>query len=151
MVLASPGPSVAPARRGGPRLPPAYRLCALLLVLLLLAGIVPAASQESEYEPEPYREDEFPEWLVTLRRFEVLAIGTFPAALIVTNLGYSLYRFVANAVESGSLGGDGLPVFPGLGGAESLSERERRGVLAVSLSLSGTVALVDLILGLTDD
>lgn len=148
---APPWPAQPAAQRRGRRRARGPRLCAAVLILLLLSGILPLAAQESSYEPEPYRDDEFPEWLVKLRRFEVIAVGTFPAALIVSNLGYSLYRLVEAAAEGGAPEREGLPVFLGLGGAEALSDRERRGVLAVSLSLSGTVALLDLILGFVND
>lgn len=137
-----------------------HRLLAILLLILCAPLMVPpvfaqstnrAEASPGEQEPVPYSEEEFPEWLVTLRRFEVITIGSFPAALLFTNLGYSLYRFVQASIEAGSVTGENVPVFFGAAGAQDLGQEERRRVLTISISISGAVALLDLILGLAND
>jgi len=102
-------------------------------------------------EPAPYTEDEFPRWLRDLRRFEVIAVGTFPAALLVTNLGYSLYRFVSASIEAGSVTGESVPGVLGFGAGQTLEDEERRRVITVAVSLSASVAVLDWILGRLED
>ncbi|NBC29628.1 MAG: hypothetical protein GVY29_06510 [Spirochaetes bacterium] len=137
-----------------------HRLIATLILILCAPATVPpvfaqntdgSEASPAEQEPVPYGEDEFPEWLVTVRRFEVITIGAFPAALLFTNLGYSLYRFVQASIEAGSVTGENVPVFFGAAGAQDLGQAERRRVLTISVSISGAVALLDLILGFADD
>ncbi|MFP4483261.1 MAG: hypothetical protein ACLFO1_00255 [Spirochaetaceae bacterium] len=127
------------------------RILALVIVLLFVLTAVAPAQQQRRDDPEPYEAEEFPAWLVKLRRFEVVAFGAFPAALLYSNLGYSLYRFIEASIEGGAVTGEEVPVPFGIGGAEALTEEERRGVITVSLSLSGAVALIDLILGFIHD
>jgi hypothetical protein len=111
------------------------------------SGQTDAEASAAEGQPVPYDEDEFPEWLVKVRRFEVITIGSFPAALLFTNLGFSLYRFIQASIEAGSVTGENVPVFFGAAGAQDLTDQERRRVLTISVSLSGAVAILDLILG----
>jgi hypothetical protein len=129
----------------------APRLVALGLLLIVACTATLPAQQSDTAEPEPYDPAEFPSWLVKVRRFEVVAFGTFPAALLFSNLGYSLYRFIEASIQNGGVTGEEVPVPFGIGGADALTQEERRGVITVSVSLSATVALIDLILGLVND
>ncbi len=129
----------------------APRVVALVLLLLFACTVTVPAQQDGNAEPEPYDPEEFPTWLVKLRRFEVVAFGTFPAALLFSNLGYTLYRFIEASIQGGAVTGEEVPVPFGIGGADALTQEERRGVITVSVSLSAAVALIDLILGYVHD
>jgi hypothetical protein len=143
------------------------RFTAFLTAILFVAVTVPSVPAQSDGaarsrrtdtdasakkgEPVPYEESEFPEWLVKVRRFEVITIGSFPAALLLTNLGFSLFRFVQASIEAGTVTGENVPVFFGAAGAQDLTDQERRRVLTISVSISGAVAVLDLILGFVGD
>ena len=44
--------------------------------------------------PEPYGDDEFPDWANYLRRYEVITIGTLPFATLSVTTIYGLYRYI---------------------------------------------------------
>lgn len=91
-------------------------------------------------EAEPYTEDEFPSWLLDLRRFEVLAVGTVPITLIVSSFGYGVYKSFFN--QEGVTGGFSL--------TPQFDQTERKRILLSGTILSITIALVDLIIGKLD-
>jgi hypothetical protein len=128
------------------------RLLAAALILTLAAGTLPAQAGAGNEggdsgQPAPYEPEEFADWLVELRRFEVIAVGTFPAALLLSNLSYSLYRFVSATVENGGVTGESVPNVLGFGAGQDLDDDERRGIITVAVSLSTAVAALDWILG----
>ncbi|HAP43266.1 MAG: hypothetical protein A2087_01775 [Spirochaetes bacterium GWD1_61_31] len=76
----------------------------LLLLLLCAAVLMPALAQTAspnpaEVLPQPYERDEFPDWLWSVRRFEIIALGVFPFALFYTRVGFDLSRFIANGFD----------------------------------------------------
>lgn len=129
---------------------------ALLLLLLAVCVAFPVSSQRSgpgdratgdesegvETEYEPYSEDEFPEWLQTLRRAEVIFIGAFPVAMLFTSLAYDGYKAVRTAItDEASTGPTAVPI-------GEYSADEGLGILIAGAGLSLVVALVDYFLGL---
>lgn len=90
--------------------------------------------------PEPYRDEEFPQWLHDLRRAEVILVGAFPLAMLVSTLSYDAYRGARNLVVNGTLVAEA--------GAEfgSFSADERKGLLIAGAGLSVSVALVDFLI-----
>ncbi len=119
----------------------------LIFPLLLICFSLPAQKTEEtetgEEAPayEPYAEDEFPSWLLELRRAEVVFIGSFPISMLFTSLSYEGIRAVRNAVTGAETTGA-----RGLGNAE-FSPEESRWVLLVGTVLSAAVAVTDYIIG----
>ncbi len=101
-------------------------------------------------DPEPYSPDEFPQFALSLRRFQIVTIGVFPFALLFSALGYELGRFGYYSVRAGEPDGRYAPRLFGLGAAaeaEPLSNRERVGVIVTAVSLSVVVGIIDYVLG----
>lgn len=73
----------------------------ILALLVLVAGTFGSWAQASQPSPlpEPYRADEFPEWVQDLRRWEIVSLGAFPLILFYTRLGFDFGRYA----ESGFL------------------------------------------------
>jgi hypothetical protein len=119
------------------------RAVALALIVLLLFRTVGAAAQTTDDKtPEPYTEEEFPQWARDLRRAEIIAIGSFPFTLFFTNFAYDTYRFVANGFDPA------YRPWPFRGpGSAGFTKGERIGVIVASLSLSAVIAVVDYFLG----
>lgn len=104
----------------------------------------PSTSQPSSSgapQPVPYSPDEFPLWLRQVRRAEVITIGAFPIALLVSSLGYQTVRYAQHGYSrdySPSLFGNS---------AQPLSNQEKIGILLGAVGLSASVALADFIVG----
>lgn len=132
----------------------AVRLLAILLALLLLAA--PVWSQEggsdeedqSEgVEPIPYSPEEFPGWAHDLRRGEIIALGSFPVALILTNLGYRLGRFTVESIQRGEFAQEYAPAFTTPEQRATLNDQQQLGILLTAGVISIGVAVADYLLG----
>jgi len=49
---------------------------------------------------KPYSDDEFPDWALKLRRFEIIAVGAFPIAYLFAGLGYDYVYYFSNGMPS---------------------------------------------------
>ena len=91
-------------------------------------------------EPEPYTEEEFPQWAHNLRRFEIITLGTLPITFLATFLVYDLIRYTSSGFDSDyALLGSPNPV--------PYSTEEKIGVVVAACSASLLIALMDFIIG----
>ncbi|MDC7221123.1 MAG: hypothetical protein PQJ59_14400 [Spirochaetales bacterium] len=113
-----------------------------LFILILLAAFLfscattgsSSTSTTTDTEPVPYEEDEFAPGLIKLRRAEVLFFGALPLFYMFTSLGYDTYYDMTSA------------------DAPSSTNTELGQKFAITVSLSGILALADFIVGeLQDD
>ena len=93
-----------------------------------------------QHEPDPYEEDEFHPFLHGVRRFEIVALGSFPVSAVFSYLVYGFVRYAASGFEE-----DYSPI--GSANPAPYAEEEHVGVLVVAGSVSLLIALVDLIIG----
>ena len=72
----------------------------LLLTLLIVCGASLLPAQQlpppEPLMPEEYDPEEFPLWAHDLRRYEVVAIGTYPITFFATSLIYDFSTYAAN-------------------------------------------------------
>ncbi len=73
----------------------------IILISFLIAwgiSIIPAQQlpPPEPLMPEEYDPDEFPLWAHDLRRYEVVAIGTYPITFFATSLIYDFSMYAAN-------------------------------------------------------
>lgn len=95
------------------------KLCFLLMLLLSTLAPMTAYGQnesgdgteEEVNTPVPYEEDEFPQWLWSLRRFEIIAIGSFPLTYLLTLIVYDLVKFTIESVNIGAINSLYAPLF----------------------------------------
>lgn len=134
------------------------RLLAMLLALLLLAAPVwtqeGGSEEESEsegVEPIPYSPEEFPGWAHDLRRGEIIALGSFPVALILTNLGYRLGRFTVESVQRGEFAQEYAPAFTTPEQRATLNDQQQLGIILTAGLISVGVAVADYLLGRRDE
>ena len=59
-----------------------------ILIIFILSLFLPL-----QVFPQPYTENEFPQWSKDLRRFEIVSLGAVPFVAISVNLGYSAYQY----------------------------------------------------------
>jgi hypothetical protein len=92
--------------------------------------------------PEPYKEDEFPQWLQDLRRAEIIFFGSLPFTLLISLQGYEITRYFINDMD---------PLYTPWpfrsAQAPSYSFEEQMAVIGSAVVLSGLIALTDYIIG----
>ena len=107
----------------------------ILLSLLIVSGISLLSAQQlpppEPLMPEEYDPDEFPLWAHDLRRYEVVAVGTYPITFFATSLIYDFSMYAAS---------DFNPVYS-MG-----SQRDGRDIAIIV----GTAACVSLIIATVD-
>ncbi|TFG61895.1 MAG: hypothetical protein E4H36_09350 [Spirochaetales bacterium] len=110
----------------------------VFFLILLLAVFSGLPAQENQTPPEPYEEEEFPDWALSLRRGEIILIGSYPITFLATSLVYGLVRFGINSFE---------PTYapqPFAGaGAVPLSQDEIAGIAVGAASVSLIIAVID--------
>lgn len=62
-------------------------LCVIMLALLAVPPL-----RAADDEPEPYSEDEFPQWARDTRRLEIITLGSLPFTTLCASLLYSAWR-----------------------------------------------------------
>lgn len=118
------------------------RLFLALAFLSVCAGLFATDAADPAAEPVPYSPDEFPQWAKDLRRAEIIMIGSIPVTVLLSGFLYTLYRWYDNDFIS-----DYAPGIFGSQAARELNRDEKLGVLTVTVSLSGAIALADYIVG----
>lgn len=66
------------------------KILILLLILLFSCSSKLFCETKNSTTPEPYEEDEFPEWAKDLRRGEIIAFGSMPFVTTWVTVGYGL-------------------------------------------------------------
>ncbi len=115
-----------------------------LTFFCLSAFCLPAFSADTESadpkEPEPYAEEEFPDWMHTVRRFEIISLGTLPFTFLATFLVYDFVRYANSGFNPDfALFGSTNPVPYATG--------EKVGVVVAACSVSILIALADYLIG----
>lgn len=107
----------------------------LLLVLTILFSCSTTGKSLSEdKDPVPYEKEEFPQWSRDLRRGEVILLGSLPLVFMLSNLAYD------------NLGEQVFTDYSTLSNSE-----ETRRKMTIAFTLSGTIALMDYILGFWEE
>jgi hypothetical protein len=93
--------------------------------------------------PEPYAENEFPDWLQRVWRAEVIFVGSLPFTYFFTLEGYDIYRWAADNFDVSSAP---WPFRPG--STISYTSDEQFWLIIATLSFSGLVTAADFIIDL---
>lgn len=108
-------------------------LCILFSIMFFSMMATQSAYCEESIEPEPYSKEEFPQWALDLRRFEVVSLGSIPFAMIGVTIAYG-----AIEMNRGNMSSIPNPLNP-----SSLDESEQ-------LKILGMTACTGLVIGLVD-
>ena len=111
----------------------------IIIICITLIGPIPAAAQDSagSSDYEPYMEEEFPPFLIALRRAEVVFFGSFPLTMLATTLVYEGYRRTAMIVA---------PTDDRLVGIGTYSTTEEKWILLSGVIISTIISVVDAII-----
>ncbi len=122
----------------------------LLMLVLSMTPAEPPPTPDISFDPSkpvPYGPDEFPRWARDLRRGEIIAVGAFPVAMIITSLGYEVGRFGYESIRAGEVQNEYAPWFFSTSPEGAFSNRERIGLVVSSAVVSVGVAIIDYFLG----
>ena len=111
------------------------------------ASPVPGASTSPiplELQPIPYKADEFPVWTYDLRRGEIITVGSFPIAYLVSSLCFDIGRYLVKLANNDPSYSYYVPF--------STNKRENTtaeytGVIIAAIGVSVVVAVIDFIIG----
>lgn len=113
---------------------------AIIMLIVFLPAVLNAA--EPTIQIEPYREGEFPDWLLDVRRAEIVALGSLPFTTLSTTLVYMFFRYAANGFEQ--------EYFPNplakSSSSANLTKKEQIGIISVSAGLSVIAGIADYII-----
>ena len=116
----------------------------LLSVILLsfVISLAPATlyAQTEDTTPVPYEEEEFPQWMLDVRRFEIISVGSLPFTMLGTSLVYS-----GVMVATGQLASFPNPFDKT---APQLTINDQLAVLGIAACISIGISLTDLIITL---
>jgi len=122
------------------------RAVALLMIFSMLATGLNAqtnANPAAEEEPE-FSMKNFPQWVQDMRRWEIIAFGTFPFAMFFSTMGMDLYRWqMANGMDMSNDGRRYAPWPLKAAGAIAMTDDEQAATISIAIGLSATVAIID--------
>ena len=115
---------------------------AKILIFTLLFNISsPIFSATTSTEPKEYTEDEFPQALHDLRRFEIVSLGALPFVTLNSTLVYSGVKYVQNDFNPAYAPNPFAPK-----SESGFTTEEQVGILLTSLGISVGIGLTDYII-----
>ena len=115
---------------------------AKILIFTLLFNICsPIFSATTSTEPKEYTEDEFPQALHDLRRFEIVSLGALPFVTLNSTLVYSGVKYVQNDFNPDYAPNPFAPK-----SENGFTTEEQVGILLTSLGISVGIGLTDYII-----
>jgi hypothetical protein len=113
---------------------------AVLLLLIFLPLVV------FPQEPVPYEPEEFSPVLRGIRRAEIISVGAFPFAFLLTSVLYDIGRYGVLTIQGDPRAEDYLPLFFSPPTKPPNTQSENIGILVSSIGLSVTIGIIDIIL-----
>ncbi|MDR1318028.1 MAG: hypothetical protein LBJ90_00255, partial [Treponema sp.] len=87
----------------------------------------------------------FPQWVKDLRRFEIVAFGSFPFAMFTATFAMDTQRWASNGMSWSDEGRRYAPWPLKSAGAVNMSNKEQEMTMAIAAGLCGAIALADFI------
>jgi hypothetical protein len=118
----------------------------LLCLLLMPAFHVLAQTQNTESSPA-FDTTDFPQWAKDLRRWEIVAFGTFPFTMLFTTTFMDIHRWnKANGMNFSEEGRRYAPWPLKSAGAVSMTNSEMTRTIQIAAAASVALAFIDLII-----
>ena len=118
--------------------------------LFLMSQTFQAAAQSSSNTPSSgsnFDTTGFPQWAKDMRRFDIIAFGTFPFSWFFVNFFYDMYRWGnANGMDFSAEGRRYAPWPMKSAGAVEMTNDQYRNTLIMAASLSLAIAITDIII-----
>ena len=107
----------------------------ILFVSLFINFCCPAFTEDTT--TKPYEDDEFPQTLKDIRRFEIITIGALPFVTLDTTLAYSTYRYARNDFDDAYK--------PDIFSPTSFTQEEQKGIILTSVGVCVGIGITDLV------
>ena len=118
-----------------------------LILLLIPVNRIRAQTNSTGLVSAAFDTSDFPQWAKDLRRFEIVAFGSFPFSMFATTFIVDSYRWNNNSGMNWSEEGRRYAPWPfKSAGAVEMTNREHEMSLAIAAGLSGAIALTDFII-----
>ncbi|MDR0442884.1 MAG: hypothetical protein LBH44_05720 [Treponema sp.] len=122
------------------------RICFTVVLFLFL--LVPAAAQNDDtLKSSTFDTTDFPQWAKDMRRWDIIAFGSFPFTMLLSMTAMDTYRWNnANGMNFSEEGRRYAPWPLKTAGAIEMTTEEFERTLIIAASLSAAVAFTDLII-----
>jgi hypothetical protein len=114
-----------------------FRTSAVVFLFFLVSAVF-----SEDYTIKPYGEDEFPGWVLDLRRAEIVLVGSLPFTMFAVLESYDLFRYFSHGLNNGYLP---WPVKNPYGVEYTMEEK--LGVVIGAVSLSLVITIIDYVIG----
>lgn len=111
------------------------KITKILFFSICLNLFSPLFAESTDTTPEPYKEEEFPQGLKDLRRFEIITLGSLPFVTLDTTLVYSTIRYAQHDFSA--------EYKPNIFSKSSFSTDEQKGIILSSIGISVGIGLTD--------
>jgi hypothetical protein len=123
---------------------------ACVILMLAIPACRAAAQTVSGAAPQVtvgFDTSDFPQWTKDVRRFEIVAFGSFPFAMLTATFAMDTKRWVdANGMDWSDAGRRYAPWPLKSAGAVNMSSRDQETTMIIAASISVAVALADLVI-----
>lgn len=110
-------------------------------VMAIMIICTPCIAEDSSTTPEPYKPDEFPQFMKDTRRAEIITLGALPFVTLDATLTYSFIRYWQHDFSS-----DYAPnPFAKSSDSNGFTTEEQTGILLTSIGISVGIGITDLI------
>lgn len=116
------------------------KIISVFLILLLFSSFLFSQSTS----PEEYSSQEFSPVLHSIRRTEIITLGSLPFTVLLSNLGYQIIRVAFIDHNAGFVN----PIAKSSSSSNTFTEKEQIGILVGGIGLSFCVGLTDTILSI---
>ena len=114
-------------------------LITVFMAIMLIC--TPCIAEDSSTTPEPYKPDEFPQFMKDTRRAEIITLGALPFVTLDATLTYSFIRYWQHDFSS-----DYAPnPFAKSSDSNGFTTEEQTGILLTSIGISVGIGITDLI------
>lgn len=118
-----------------------FRTAVCILLIFSFSSQLFAATDSDSTTPEPYKENEFPQWAKDLRDTEIITFGSLPFITLGVTLGYSLIVLVKNNFDS-------TYVVNPFVKDKNYTQEEQVGIIITSASICVGIGVTNLIINL---
>ncbi|MCR5698392.1 MAG: hypothetical protein K6G52_01995 [Treponemataceae bacterium] len=116
-------------------------LAALILICFFSTSIFAAGTTSStSTTPEPYTDDEFPDWAKYIRRFEIVTLGSLPFTTMTVTTIYTSIRYVQNGFDSNYIPNP----FAFTSSEANIDQDEQKLVLYSAIATSLVLGIIDI-------
>ncbi len=110
----------------------------LLNIMVVIFSLSAVEIDMTGIEVEPYDNVNFPQFLLDMRRSEIVTFGSFPFTTMAVGAGYSFYKYFANGMDSKYTPNPFIKT-----SSANLSDAETRGLILGAAGLSLGIGILD--------